>query len=126
MPNPPYSLVNQNQLRHFGTVIQDNPYSSDPMTVLSPENDFIGCLESTGTVIHLTTWYPISEDLVKPPLVYLTLQRPRDPHNVRFPSISQSEQEEIESRTISAVGRNISTLSMYASEFSDSKDESEI
>ena len=76
MPNLPHSLVNQNQLRHFVTVIQDNTYSSDPMTVLSPENDFIGCLESTGTVIHLTIWSPTSEYLKLLPHVHLTLQQP--------------------------------------------------
>ena len=36
-PNLPHSLVNQNQLRHFGADIQDNSYLSDPMTLLSPE-----------------------------------------------------------------------------------------
>ena len=41
IPNIPHSLVNQSQLQHFGTVIQDNPYTSDPMTLLSPKNDFI-------------------------------------------------------------------------------------
>ena len=39
-PNLPHSLVNQNQLRHFGADIQDNSYSSDPMTLLSPEELF--------------------------------------------------------------------------------------
>ena len=92
MPNIPHSLINQNQLRHFGTVIQDNPYSSDPMTLISPENHFIACLESTGTVIHLTTCSPMSEDRKKLPHVHLTSQQPWDHQNVLFPGIFQSEQ----------------------------------
>ena len=91
--NLPHSLVNQNQSRHFGTVIQDITYSSDLITLLSPENDFIACLESTGTEIYLTTWFPISEDLKKFPHVHLTSQKLWDPQNVRFPGTSQSEQE---------------------------------
>ena len=126
MPNPPYSLVNQNQLRHFGTVIQDNPYSSDPMNLLNPGKFFIACLNSIGTVIHLTTWYTKSEDLKKFPHVHITLQQPWDPQNVRVPGVSQSQQEEIDSRAISAVGRTISTLSLCANDCSDSEDESEI
>ena len=93
MTNLPHSLLNQNQLRHFGTVIQDNPYSSDPPTLLMNENDSIACLESTDTVIHLTTCSTTSEDLKRSPQSHLNLQQPWNPQNVRFPGIYHSEQE---------------------------------
>ena len=31
-----HSLINPNQLRHFGTIVQDNPYSNDNITYLMP------------------------------------------------------------------------------------------
>ena len=96
------------------------------MTSLSPENDFIACLKSTGTVIHLTNWYTTSEDLKKLPDVHLTLKQTWDPQNIRFPGTSQWEQKEVYSRTIYAVGLTIYTLSLCTREFSDSEDESEI
>ena len=89
MPNLPHSLVNQNQLRHFENFIQDNPYSSDTMALLSPDNGFIVCLNSTGIVIHLTNWSPKSEDLKKFPHVHIILQQPWDPQNFVFLGITQ-------------------------------------
>ena len=33
MPELKHSLMNPNQLRYYGIKVQDNPYSSEPMTV---------------------------------------------------------------------------------------------
>ena len=35
------TLVNPNQLRHFGVTVQDNPYSSSPLYIESPDRDFV-------------------------------------------------------------------------------------
>ena len=91
MPNLPHSLVNQNQIQNFRIVIQDNPYLRDPMNLRSPENDFIACLESTGTIIHSNAWSPTSDELNKSPRLHLALQQPWDPYNVRFLGISLLE-----------------------------------
>ena len=37
-----HSLINPNQLRYFGTIVQDNPYSKDNITYIEanvPDND---------------------------------------------------------------------------------------
>ena len=68
----------------------------------------------------------MSNYLKKFPQDHLTSQQPWDPHNACLPGIYQSEQEEIESRYISTVGRTISNLSLCASDCCDSEDKSEI
>jgi hypothetical protein len=56
MPNLDHSLFNPNQLRHFGTIIQDNPYDTEPMCIRSANNTFtrVGrdrhLLEDMGTI----------------------------------------------------------------------------
>ena len=60
-----HKLINPNQLRHFDTEVQDNPYhATDPMSITSPNGEFMACLQSQGknitvagrncTVMHYT------------------------------------------------------------------------
>ena len=58
MPELSHTLINPNQLRHFQTQVQDNPYATDPMSIINPNRKFIACLESDGTNIFLNTWPP--------------------------------------------------------------------
>ena len=51
MPSLPNTLVNPNQLRAFGTVVQDNPYSNEPLFIESSDSKFNMELHLTGTVI---------------------------------------------------------------------------
>ena len=45
------TLVNPNQLRHFDAEVQDNPYhSTDPMSITSPNSEFMAYLQSQGTM----------------------------------------------------------------------------
>jgi hypothetical protein len=37
MPTLDHSLFNPNQLRHFGSMVQDNPYDSQPMVIQNPD-----------------------------------------------------------------------------------------
>ena len=58
MPDMEHSLFNPNQLRHFGTTVQDNPYAREPMTITSAGGEFTACMESDGLDIFVTTWAP--------------------------------------------------------------------
>jgi hypothetical protein len=58
MPTLEHSLFNPKQLRQFGTIVQDNPYSREPMKITSPDGDFTACLQSKGTDIYIKTWAP--------------------------------------------------------------------
>ncbi len=55
MPDMDHSLLNPNQLRHFGVDVEDNPYSGRQMMVKKNDpdhdEDFVAILRSQGTVI---------------------------------------------------------------------------
>ena len=71
-----HSLINPN-LRHFGTIVQDNPYSNDNITYIDtniPDNDkrlYIP-LTSEGINILFETWVPTQQELDDCPYVNLT------------------------------------------------------
>ena len=45
MPELYHNLINPNQLCQFQTQVQDNPYSTDQMSITIPDRKFIACLE---------------------------------------------------------------------------------
>ena len=106
MPELSHTLINPNQLLHFQTQAQDNPYATDPMSIIISYGNFIDCLDSDGTNIFINTWSPTQEDLASLPHIEITLQQPREPHNIAFPATKYYVREEMESRNISSVTRN--------------------
>ena len=61
----PHSLINPNQLRAYGTLVQDNPFSRDPLVIEPPNDDL---------------------KLAALPHVVLSADSPWDPHHIQFPS----------------------------------------
>ena len=57
-----HTLFNPNQLQHFGFTVQDNPYSSSPLYIESPDRDFVLPLMVEGTNIMVHTRTPIGEE----------------------------------------------------------------
>ena len=51
MPELDLSLINPNQIRHFGFYVQDDPYADLPMTVRDHDRQFSTCLQSSRTTI---------------------------------------------------------------------------
>ena len=99
-----HSLINQNQLRHFGTTVQDNPFSTSPLYIMTEDSDFSLPLQVDGTNIFLNTRTPTARELSECPHIEMTSQHPWDPHTVRFPESSRSVREEIEmQRTVGAI-----------------------
>lgn len=58
MPSLPHTLINPNQLRAFGALVQDNPYSEDPLFIQFPDIQFHMELHTNGTVIFATSRTP--------------------------------------------------------------------
>ena len=56
-----HTLVNPNQLQHFGVTVQDNPYSSSPLYIESPDHDFVLPLIVEGNDILAHTRTPTGE-----------------------------------------------------------------
>lgn len=97
------TIVNPNQLRHYGVVVQDNPYSGSPLYIMKEDKSFCMDLKADGTNIFADTRQPTQEELETCPRIVLTSPHPWDPHSVRFPEPQRSMEEEIGMRRVSAV-----------------------
>ena len=82
----PHSLINPNQLRAYGTLVQDNPFSHDPLVIEPPNNDVAIPLSTLGTIIYTDTHIPTQEELAALPHGVSTPDSPWDPHHIQFPS----------------------------------------
>ena len=87
MPSLLHSLLNPNQLRAFGTMVQDNPYVSEPLYIQTENKNFAMELHTTGTVIYANSRTPEEEDLQSGDLPMVELSSPHewDPHSMQFP-----------------------------------------
>ena len=81
----PHSLINPNQLRAYGTLVQDNPFSRDPLAIEPPNDDITIPLSTLGTIIYADTRAPTQEELATLPHVVLSADSPWDPHRIQFP-----------------------------------------
>ena len=88
-----HSLINPNQLRHYGIQVQDNPYDRVQMHLATEAGEFYFPLQSQGTTIFLDTRTPTERELHECPHVQMTSKSPWDPHAVRFPDLPRSEEE---------------------------------
>ena len=53
-----YTLVNPNQMHHFGMKVQDNPYDDTPLYLMTGDGDFELPLAVQGTNIMADTYTP--------------------------------------------------------------------
>ena len=59
-----HTLVNPNQLRHFGVTVKDNPYINSPLYIEYPVCDFVLPLILEGTNITAHNRIPNGEEFV--------------------------------------------------------------
>ena len=79
------SLMNPNQLRAFGCIVQDNPYSGAPLYIEDPDEVVTVPFEMVGMNIFVTTRTPMQDELDTYQHVVLTSPREWEPTLVRFP-----------------------------------------
>ena len=89
------SLLNPNQLRHYGVIVQDNPFSDSPLYMMSHDHDFYMPLKSSGCIVMAETRTPTARELQLCQRITLSSQHPWDPHTIEFPLASRSVEEEI-------------------------------
>ena len=73
------TLINQNQLRYFGTTVQDNPFSESPLYIMTEYRDLSLPLNVDGTNIFSETRTPTSRELHKYPHILMASPHPWDP-----------------------------------------------
>ena len=86
-----HTLVNPNQLRVYGTTVQDNPFASTPLK-FEPPTGPTTLLATMGTIIYCNTRAPNDHELSTLPHIHLSSSATWDPHNVVFP-IHRVEEE---------------------------------
>ena len=80
-----HTLVNPNQLRVYGTTVQDNPFASSPLKFEPPTGPTIP-LTTMGTIIYCNTCAPSDHELSTLSYIPLSSSTTWDPHNVVFPT----------------------------------------
>ena len=70
-PSMDHSLINPNQIRHFGIPVSDNPYDRSKQLGIDHEQVFIPFL-TEGSAVYFETHVPSDEDLESYPHVVLT------------------------------------------------------
>ena len=87
-----HSLINPNQLRAFGTEVQDNPFSKERLSIQPSHHDITIPLQTLGTIIYADTRAPTDQELTRNQHIVLSSNADWDPHHVRFPSYAVEEE----------------------------------
>ena len=96
-----HTLINPNQLRHFGLILKDDPYATDePMCIEVEDGEFLMLLQSNCTVIYLDTLTPTDEGLCQLSHVTMSSSLPCNPRDVQFPKTYRRIKEELAMRSI--------------------------
>ena len=80
-----HTLVNPNQMRHYGTDVQDNPISNRPLSIITKDGEFCMKLMMEGTIIYMDTSTPSQRELQECPHIILTSPHPWNSNAVKFP-----------------------------------------
>jgi len=67
-----HTLINPNQLRHYGTDVQDNSMSNRPLSFITEDGEFCMELMMEGTIIYMDTFTPSQRELQECPHIILT------------------------------------------------------
>ena len=95
-----HSLINPNQLRAFGTEVQDNPFSTERLSIQPSHHDITIPLQTLGTIIYEDTHAPTDQELGQNPHIVLSSNADWDPHRIRFPSHAAEEESRSTINTI--------------------------
>ena len=77
-------LINPNQLRSFGIIVQDSPFANAPLGIEDPPSGITIPLSTLGTVIYADTRSCTDDDLSRLPHIVVLSDAHWDPHGVRF------------------------------------------
>ncbi len=89
-----HSLLNPNQLRNYGIVVQDNPYDQAALHLASHSDEFIMPMATDGTTIYFDSRTPTDYELQHSPHIILSSQAEWNPREVQFPTPQGHAEEE--------------------------------
>jgi hypothetical protein len=88
-----HSLLNPNQLRHYGIVVQDNPFDKTALHLASHHDEFIMPMAADGTTIYFDSRTPTDFELQNSPHIVLSSHAEWNPRDIQFP-LQQHHAEE--------------------------------
>ena len=106
-----HSLINPNQLRHFGIEVCDNPYETDPrraMGITIPDGNEKLPFLSQGSTIFFTSRYPTDEEMDTYPHIVITSDQQWDPQRLVMPGGLDESGLSTTDRTIQQIRSNVS------------------
>ena len=77
-----HSLINPNQIRHYGIDVKDNPFEKMGITYEENGDNFHIPFKCEGTTIYFDTHYPTDYELEQNPHIILTSDKEWDPARV--------------------------------------------
>ena len=92
-----HTLINSNQLQHFGVEVNDNPTSSTPMSIITENRKFSMDLSMDGTIVYAPTFTSSDNNLKKYPHAELSSPHQWDPKKVSFPKCNNTLDESMDS-----------------------------
>ena len=78
------TLIDRNQLRHYGMHIQDDPSSTIPLPMISEDTEFAMALEREGTIVYTNTHTPTQKELQTYPHIVISFENSWNPMKVHF------------------------------------------
>ena len=94
------SLINPNQLRAFGSEVQDNPFSNESLSIQPASHDIAFPIQTLGTIIYANTHAPTDRELGQHPHIVLSYTADWDTNHVQFPSPDVEEESRSTINTI--------------------------
>ena len=103
-----HSLINPNQLRHHGVVVNDNPYEVDPTKSMGIRVDEVGLIPflSKGSMVFFNTRHPSDDELNIYPHIVVTSDMPWDPHGLVMPGGLDDADDPVNDRMIKRITSN--------------------
>lgn len=92
----PSSLINPNQIRHIGHMVNNDPTDKDRYFGISTNQEFDIPFEMVGTTARWKSWVPSDEELNSNAIrwIEMTEDLPWDPANVTIGSVKHTREEE--------------------------------
>ena len=90
-----HSLINPNQLRCYGTKVQDDRTLHRTLLIITEDNEFCMELYMKSTIVYTDTFTPSSQELEQCPQIELLSSRPWDPNHVKFPEATTTLEDEV-------------------------------
>jgi hypothetical protein len=88
-----HSLINPNQLRHYGVTVQDNPFALTLLRIASPDDEFRMPMQADGTTIFFDSRTPTNYELDQCPHITLSSRALWNPRYVQFPTAAHQVEE---------------------------------